>query len=333
MVNTIRFKKWPYRLYSPWLFKLIKLRAKVNLYRWGFNQDNLHPLANFYWNQFLANRISGEMKHKGAKIYRGEKLNVETDTVYVLACGSSINNVSDKQWNEIRQHYSIGVNAFYVHEFTANAYFTEFTDNPYFHQLISQRLFENTARVDALKYISAYYAVVETSSYRKPDLSDPIFYSPDRVRIRDHSLLERIVDKYYSANNCMGRLLHQRSNLDLVINYCVTQGFKNIVLVGVDLNNDGYFWESKQDPHSLLAKQFMDSFRAAKGEQKGGVHATASIDKGEVLDRLNIVEYIEFLNYHLLEKKDVTISVANSNSLLAEHLPVTQIPEWCENKE
>jgi hypothetical protein len=294
--------------------------------------DNLQALASFYWNHFLANRFSSEMRFKDAKIYRGEMLARQSDVVYVLACGASINDVSEKQWNEIRQHYSIGVNAFYVHEFTANAYFTEFSDNSYFQQLISQCLFENTERVGALKFISAYYSVVESSAYQKPNLSDPIFYSPDRIRIRDLELLKRIVNQYYTIQNNSGRLLHQVSNVDVVINYCVTQGFKRIVLVGVDLNNDGYFWETRKDPRSVLAKQFMDSFRAAKGEQKGGIHATASVQQGKQLGRLNIVEYLGFLNRHILVEKGVTISVANPSSLLAEYLPVTQIPEFAENK-
>jgi hypothetical protein len=294
---------------------------------------NRDALANFYWNRFLAKRFVGEMKHRNANVYDKHQISRPSDTVYVLACGASINDVSAEQWHEIRQHYSIGVNAFYVHNFNANVYFTEYSDNEAFQLLISKCLFDNNDREKIQKYISAYHVLVEAGGYKNTGLSSTFFYSPDRIRTRDTKLLKRIAVSYFSKKNTKGKLLHQISNLDVVINYCVIQGFKKIILVGVDLNHDGYFWETKEYPESVLAKKFMDSFRAGKGEIKGGFHATATNQQGSALGRFNIVEYLKFLNSDILDKEGVTISVASSKSLLAKHIPFTPIPELQGHRE
>ena len=165
--------------------------------------------------------------------------------------------------------------------------------------------------------------MIESSGYREPKYVKPQFYSPDRVRLKDPVLLSKLIAKYYREGS--RRLCHQVSNLDVVINFCVTKGYKKIILVGVDLNNDGYFWESRTDKYSQKAQSFMNSYRKQKGEQTGGVHATASEEQGADLGRLNIVDYIYFLNSKVLADINVEICVVNPDSLLAAKVRVVPI--------
>ena len=45
-----------------------------------------------------------------------------SDTIYVLASGPSVLEVTDKEWDHIQKHDSIGFNHWYVHSFEPTYY-------------------------------------------------------------------------------------------------------------------------------------------------------------------------------------------------------------------
>ena len=325
--KLLRFKGKLYKYYAPYLYKLKRLQAQFDLIRWKFDSSNIDSLAHAYWNQFLAKKYLQEISNDGGTAYNGKPKKRESDKAFILGCGQSINKIDNEQWDYIGQHFSIGVNTFYVHNFTPNAYFCEFCDNDIFIEQIYAKLLNNAERSKADIFLSAYFVVIESTRYVTPKVNKPMFYSADRIRISDRNLLFKLLKLYYKPENVNVRLCHQVSNMDVAINYSVANGYKDIYLVGVDLNDHGYFWDEGESKDYQMAKEFIKSSWQEKKfkVEKGGVHSTASSQQGEALGRLNIVDYLVELQARILSPMGVNLHITNPNSLLAGKLQVTTI--------
>ncbi|TRY30943.1 hypothetical protein [Aliiglaciecola sp. M165] len=322
-MKKLKFKRWPYRLYAPWYYKLKKLKASIDLKKWGFDSALADALAQVYWNRYLSKKYIKEMRLEGERVFDGQPVTRNSDEAFILACGNSINHIAKSEWDFISKHYSVGVNAFFVHNFTATEYFTEFNDNEIFIELAYQQLLNNEDRKHVNVFVSAYFVVVESLKYVAPKVIKPIFYAADRVRLDNVELLMNVVKDYYRQDKPI-KLSHQISNLDVVINYCVGNGYKNIYLVGVDLNEHTYFWEDQDNPVYKRATEYTETIRRKYklSKEKGSLHSTASDAQGKQLGRLNIADYLFHLQNNILNELGVQLYVTNPESLLASKLPV-----------
>jgi hypothetical protein len=331
-MTELAFKQGLYPYYAPLLFKFVRVFARYKLWRWRESADQLDALAQHYWDRFLANRFEQELRNRGKSIYQGLTVLQENDkTAYIIGCGPSINQVSAKQWAHIGEHFSIGLNHFYVHEFTPNCYFCEFANNPEFLALIYQRLLDNPQRQQSQVNISGHYILFRGQGYRAPAVQNPFFYITRSLRLTSKNLLKKLTKTYFEMDTPF--VTHHISNLDTAIHCAVKQGFKDICLVGIDLNNDGYFWDHEDKPFYQDARDFIRSFhQQVEYKQDGqGVHATASEEVAQKLGKLTISEYLELLHEHVLSPLGITLWVHNESSLLAKVLPVKKLDQLGKN--
>ena len=62
------------------------------------------------------------------KTYNRKKINISTDRCYILGSGSSINEIDDAMWNDIKHNFSIGFNYSILLNHNPNLHFIELAE-------------------------------------------------------------------------------------------------------------------------------------------------------------------------------------------------------------
>jgi hypothetical protein len=183
----------------------------------------------------------------------------DTSTAYILGCGTSINNLSDHDFSRISRGLSIGLNGFIYHKFDTDINSFEFDDTSIpsdfrtelYHYFRDRRtgyggqvtIFKDMHRIDheALRKISSaskqLYAagVIYLTTF---GFINAKFYRSALYKF--FCLLRR------SAYGIFPVLFQRTNSLDYVVDLLIASGVKRIILCGVDLDQNGYFWE--EDP-------------------------------------------------------------------------------------
>ncbi|MEP1385363.1 MAG: hypothetical protein ABJK64_16405 [Paraglaciecola sp.] len=330
-MRELKFKKGLYKFYAPWLFKIYKFKAYLYLLLKKEPLTSLPALTQFFWDQYLSVKFKQEILASGEKVYVGETIYKEhSGRAYILGCGASINTLSNKEWDVIGNNLSIGLNNFYIHDFVPNMYFCELIGNAEAKDMIYTYLLNNKAKEEAAVFLNGRSVFVKGHYEANSSYIKPYFYLTDKIKTNNKTLLVNIIRKYFEGKIERWRLCHQMSNLDTVINYCVRHNVKEICLVGVDLNDSGYFWDSGDNGAYATAVAFRKSIskQLKYVVTNDGKHATASKEVAKYLGNFTIVEYLKILQSEILGPMGVQIYVANPQSLLAEFLPVKAICEF-----
>ncbi len=327
-MRQLNFKKGLYKYYSPYLFKLYRLRAKFDLWRWGIDGELVNQLAEIYWCHFIRKKMSLEAKFFNCEPLPNEAIfKKQNDIAYILGCGASINEVTGEEWKKIDEHFSIGLNLFYAHEFTPSLYLTEFMDCPELWGFVHDNaVTRDVKKAFRLCITASHIAQCPENCIGVTD-QDVYFYPKVTAKIKSKPLLRKLLAKYYTGNMKQTVLMHHRSNLDSAINYCVNLGYKDIRLVGIDLNKNKYFFQDHpleqyaQVNDVLSAIEKFNRYKHIKQTS----HATADPAIAQEQGCYTIDEYLPFIQEEVLDALGVTLSVVNPNSLLAQDLNVCSI--------
>lgn len=266
----------------------------------------------------LINTINGydtELKY-----FDFNKLELQNkEKLFILGSGVSINRQNDKHWNEIAQNISFGFNYFVSHEFTANAYFFESSE---VHK--EQKLYYTALVKDSHKLEKPL--IFNQKHYNQNVLSPPdeikkhiYFQNPFRLPSSNRQLISLVLryGEYFLPFDNPNYGIHHSSSLCYLINLGVRLGFKNIILVGIDLKSNDYFFYERNDDISI---QLTDIYKELlKGTYK---HRTADPKITSSYHSLTTPDYIKLYNKYVCKRKGVSLQVANPDSLLAEFLPV-----------
>ena len=246
------------------------------------------------------------------------------ETLYLLGNGESVELLSDVAWGRIGQGFSIGINAWPIHEFVPNAYAFEPFDPESldYVKLFSHVLHET--RIEAAR--------PRLLLFRPHSSLDAERYLMIPAKLRQHSRLYGRVVPSTNRVTALAREIHSLHQLirarfisdslvvDLggtvirLISLGIQMGFRNIVLVGVDLNGGSYFWERNA---SYLERRGLGSFSTGF---RRPVHETMM--RGE--KAFIAYEVIEAL-HNTFDRTGGSLKVAHSSSALADFLP---IEEW-----
>jgi hypothetical protein len=176
-----------------------------------------------------------------------------SDTLFILASGSSINKISPARWDMIARHDSIGFNFWPIHSFVPNMYFVETipTNCPQMFEV-----FCRVARHRAKDYASVIKVVTELR-YTLPTLrfagaeefpgpwytlpSFPVAASTDAEFAYGLSYLRS--KGLFAAADRINIVFKQASTLSSLIALAIRMQYRRIVLCGVDLNHSEYFYQ------------------------------------------------------------------------------------------
>ncbi len=228
----------------------------------------------------------------------------KSDTVFIFGSGYSLNEIPDSEWREMARHDTIGFNWFVHQNFIRVDYhlFREISTSDldpavwkpaivqYANLIKGNHHYENTIfavqgefrALNGNRLISMHLLPRGNKVYRFRTKSRSI-YQPPTKSIREG-------------------LVHGSGTLVSVVNLAYCLGWKNIVLVGVDLYDKRYFWLDKEETRIGYNNQKVDHNLP---------HNTT--------DRT-----IPFMSQwrELMEHEGIRLSVYNPKSLLADVMPV-----------
>ena len=237
-----------------------------------------------------------------------------SDTVFILGSGSSINRISDKYWNIISANDSIGLNFWILHDFVPTMFKYEF---PLLYnnmvQLFFSELNNKWDKYSKVLHIcnNKNYDNIVLSKINKHCLMRNIYF-PDYLTVPGYSELSlcnsiKLIDRVISHRK-MSTLLYKRSSLTIILSLAQLMGYDNIVLCGVDLNNSGYFYDD-----NYYKSKYTNTF----SDQKSSVH----LSYNSSVHPLTIDKIIDVYQEVLFKPKNINLYVMNKDSALYPLLP------------
>lgn len=203
----------------------------------------------------------------------------KSDTLFILASGGSINDITEEQWKHIGERDSLGMNFWLLHPFVPDLHMWEMPRSP-----IHARQMSKAFEVRANDY-------AKTPSILKGTYVDQPLYAEMR-QLMPESMLKRLaycedfavsarsVDEFKQAlhilrkegmlvpNSSLRPMPHPRASLGWAIALGFKRGHKKVVILGADMSNTSYFYVPRQ------AELEAQGFEVPDHGQRGVVHKT-----------------------------------------------------------
>lgn len=264
-----------------------------------------------------------------------------SDTIVILATGTSIAGITPKQWDFIGRHNSFGINMFLAHEFMPDMVHLEVAA-PWAYPFCFEEKFYGQALKDPARDYAETPIVFSRQQVAKgfhPKFMPYVFPDPCQVYAYEGFRSLRIpLEKKISPDDLEGYdrdpakpLLGVRSSLSLLVHFCYRLGFEKIILAGVDLYDKDYFWyDPGRYPEWQWHKEAMHQANAAR-ERLYGFHkvkhgTTRFAKNGREFH--SILTFLPAVNDLVLKPAGCELFVANPKSLLAKDLEVHPLADW-----
>lgn len=274
---------------------------------------------NFYWKYVYPSVCFFSNQKKVVRLidkFGGEKFNLDrikksknSDTIFVLGTGQSINNFTVNEWNEIRKYDSIGINDFCLKDFGPTFYSFELErQNMQDHLLRWERngnyIKDNLIFNNTLFLLRPYEPTTESLKKFIRYLDSRKMFMWHRIDKLPGTSIENIKDiqKGYIQNglSLSNHYFPSRgSSLSWILYLIYKLGYKNVILCGIDLQGQ-HFWQN-QDPLKQVAPKIK--------------HETAIGSNG-----IGVIEIIDA--YQKSIYKDINLFVSTRYSLLSSKLPI-----------
>lgn len=259
------------------------------------------------------------------KEFGGKNINTETllkykksDTLFILASGQSINNLSSANFDIIKKHDSIGINGFAYHSFVPTFHSFELENQ---HMPNALKMFKETSR-NIIRKIEEYrntaiifrqHKVID--SELKEFVKKIVYYKNMYWNVYDvipGNTIEEYASylRYYKQIGLLKKddfFPNKGSSLSWVISMAYKLKYKNIILCGVDLFGDHFY----KNPTPMDKNQFEEKAKT--------LHLTG--DKS-VNNRITIQEIVELWQKEYFGPEGAQLYVGSEYSLLSKIIPV-----------
>lgn len=252
----------------------------------------------------------------------------KSDTIFILGSGASVNDLTPKQWDFIKQHDSVGFNLWLVHDFVPDFYMFETADRDSDPAILNrtQDFFYNLRMKENLyKDVKMIYKMnTELSRNFLVDADLPqsilknIYFSPV-IFLAYHNIatMKKALKVSMHALDKSKALIHihtAATMFDLII-FAVKFKFKKIVLVGVDLTAD-YFYETQDFQDYLREKKLkLPSTLTTPEEKKSGINGI------ETWFKIPISVIIDEIDKTILAPRGIKLFVSSRKSRLYPKYP------------
>lgn len=239
------------------------------------------------------------------------------DYFYVLGSGSSVENLSSRDFDVISTRVSVGINAWALHDFVPDIYSFEPVPSrlsDHFYTMLLLNRPEVLDRNPSILFLKPRTPVeLEQLRMVPPELADRLMiYGRFQPFTRQPANLESDfqVIRYLKSQN-LSVLPDSGASIIRMAFLAAVLGFSRIVFVGVDLNHTEYFWERNSE---YLKRRGLKNFESG---QLGRTHETLS----NVNRAFGVVDILRALR-NFGEAHGFSLEVSNPSSVLAEFLPV-----------
>lgn len=249
-----------------------------------------------------------------------------SDTLFILGSGGSINQLSPEEWATIRAADSAGFNFWPIHDHVPTLYVTEICnlkggeERNYqaYCELMRVRADDYTAtpilikdgeRVDS-RWLSEYIQNFPASLRRNIALSWD-WETPDEDEAGLSGTLRRWA-RWGLLSSHLAPLLKKRASIFYLVLLGLRAGYRKIVLCGVDLDNNDYFYRAREAEYAAKGRPVPQPVQPGTA-----IHKTDNPSLGA----MTISRAIEALNREILIPHGVELSVALQSSRLHPMLP------------
>lgn len=240
----------------------------------------------------------------------------DVNTFFVLGSGASVEELTSRQFSEIASQRSAGINTWPVHPFVPDILSFESVptvgDGQDFPRNLSflhrEDIVDKAPAIlvlrprteEELQHLSVVPQELRQSTY---------LYGRVTPVTRREDFLAKDIDYFFShlASTSPGLLLDSGASVVRMIVLGMLLGFRRIVLVGVDLNGSGYFWE--KNPRHLAN---LSGIKPANN-QHGTAHETTL-----TLNRpFSVVTMVVALDQYLRSNHGGQLEIASESSALS----------------
>jgi len=256
-----------------------------------------------------------------------------SDTVFIFGSGSSINEISDAEWDVIDRHDSIGLNRWPIHEYTPTFYVFEIPglDNGpgmrrQFWNLLERRKDAYSDAVKILKDIDRFYRTssvanipewLVTDVHLSPDFLLPPLLGSSRQRFR--SILRYLMASHrFAQDGRLKSLFKKRGSISYTLFLATIMGYENVVLCGVDMVDSRYFWD---DHRERLGEQDVPIPEPDVDREPDEVHRTNDRSR----QGIPLEEVIYDINHEILTPNGIELLTATKRSALYPEVPYYDI--------
>lgn len=264
-----------------------------------------------------------------------------SDRIYILGSGRSVLDITEEEWQEIKNHDSIGFNHWYVHDHIPTFYDLSYLANDYFSSKEEDMFYLASKNCSKSHFIlnegldQQHKDLFSDLSYGTVLINHFDFFEKDYIDILNAK--DREIGKYgkywttefFSVfNRPLGEILpnqdfifKSRGQLFATIQIATLLGYTDIRLIGVDLNDEGKFQDfyttapasAKSVGHG--GETFKPRFNVTKNvKNPNGVHNTCQGTKD--VDYLGIHKLLYLYSEKCLKRLGASLTVTNEHSLL-----------------
>lgn len=256
--------------------------------------------------------------------------NENSDTIFILAGGGTVNRLSADQFRQIDSATSIGINFWPIHDFVPTALSTE-TDNQtggasQSNQFLSKKIadYEKSGnKIPMIFILRPPWPPNPRRLYSLTGASGQLTYMYGRANVITRNPknlygdLERIVRRATKRSLPPSVLLDNGSSVVRLTFLALMQGFKKIVWVGVDQNSGPYFWTEEPIPEKYHDAAAMFS------RKSGQPHSTSSSEHRPFSNDV----FLRSLARAVSQVTESKIYVAHSDSELSD---VVELYPWLD---
>ena len=197
------------------------------------------------------------------------------NNVFILGSGYSINDITDKCWSKLQNHVTIAFNWFCFHDFEPSMYVAREQANIKKRQNKKETVNSFISRIKRYKNTSMIVSDISRHSpnaylyknnkYVKSTNPDILEDVKTKIQLTDSQLKAKLMKNAFTSKKCFHGDKRTACTLVNAIHLAMSLNPKNIILLGVDLNDSRYFWMNKKETRHTVRK---------KGQTCNSKHAT-----------------------------------------------------------
>jgi len=235
-----------------------------------------------------------------------------SDRVYIIGSGASINDITEEQWNKISKHDSFGFNFSFAHDFVPTLHHFEL--NPKNYDTTKAAYLLKSNRFKEVPILFNITHVDKSWDLKKIAFAPNTLYSCPRRSYGLEAELEAILKLSYLETDYVNDnfYLHYRASVSVLIGLSVMMGYKEIVLLGIDMYNHDYFYFDKDkhpNPSAEILRNHVKMVLKNRGIDHQSNQTHLSVVEGIYGSELTIDKYIMLFKKVVLDPKGIKLEI------------------------
>ncbi|EGV42981.2 hypothetical protein BZARG_1637 [Bizionia argentinensis JUB59] len=273
-------------------------------------------------------RIHAKLKgYKSISTYVDSKK--KSDTVFILGSGESINDLQKEDWDKIKKHNIIGLNYSFVHPVIPDYHLMEMIPlkemQNFFCKVTEERYKEVDVFFQYKHILKSGFDIKDYVHKKRAYIHVPHLYPT----IYDDILALYFLDIKKKRDINFSHLIHHNSHIGCAVMFAQILGYKNIVMLGIDLNGGDYFTNSKIKSEAfplnndyIEMNQLREKHNVNTKDFENNKHPTVNQKLLNNRGCVSMEVYFSLYNKIMLKDDKVKLYINTNKSILSEFLDV-----------